>query len=87
MRCGDRYPFRQGGGLDLVSDPTVAAIDMIQYADMAYAFMTGIPGFGQRGFCMMDPETLNKQRITYVRYWMHKLTDDLNAAAAALRRT
>ena len=52
---------------------------------MASAFMTGIPGFGQRGFCMMDPEALKKQRITYVQYWMRKLNEDLRAVAAASR--
>lgn len=45
--------------------------------------MTGLPGFGSRGFCMMDPETLKKQRMTYVRYWKRKLDDDLKAIAAA----
>lgn len=34
---------------------------------------------------MMDPETLKKQRMTYVRYWTQKLNDDLKAIAAAAR--
>lgn len=56
---------------------------MIEFANMAYAFMTGIPGFGSRGFCMMDPEVLKKQRITYVKYWMNKLNEDLREVATA----
>ena len=59
---------------------------MIEFADLAYAFMTGIPGFGQRGFCMMDPEVMRKQRITYIRYWMKKLAEDLRIAASALKQ-
>lgn len=53
---------------------------------MAYAFMTGIPGFGARGFCMMDPKVLKEQRITYVKYWMRRLREDLQQAAAAANR-
>jgi hypothetical protein len=53
---------------------------------MAYAFMTGIPGFGNRGFSMMDPEVMKKQRITYVKYWWKKLVEDLRTAAAALNK-
>lgn len=34
---------------------------------------------------MMDPEVMKKQRITYIRYWMRKLQDDLQRAAAALK--
>ncbi len=53
---------------------------------MAYMFMTGIPGRGSSGFCMMDPETLKKQRITYVKYWTRKLEKDLRQIAAAAKR-
>lgn len=63
----------------------MAQVGLIEFADLAYAFMTGIPGFGTRGFCMMDPEVMKKQRITYIRYWMRKLQDDLQRAAAALK--
>lgn len=33
----------------------------------------------------MDPETLKKQRITYMKYWVRKLEGDLRTVAAALR--
>jgi hypothetical protein len=50
---------------------------MIEYADVAYSFMIGLPGWGSAGFCMMDPETLKKQRWTYVKYWLGKLERDV----------
>ena len=69
-----------------VQDPPASESGLIEFANMAYMFMTGIPGFGTRGFCMMDPETLKKQRITYVEYWRNQLEQDLRAVAAAASR-
>jgi hypothetical protein len=48
---------------------------------MAYQYMTGLPGFGSSGFCMMGPEELKKQRLTYIKYWNKRLTNDLAAIA------
>jgi hypothetical protein len=49
-------------------------------------FMTGIPGFGSSGFCLMDPETLRKQRWTYVKYWRNKLINDVKHVIAAFNK-
>lgn len=77
MQGGNRRPFRDGGHLTLLVDPPLAFIGLVEFADMAYVFMTGIPSkFGSRGFCMMDPEVLKKQRITFVKYWLRKLEQE-----------
>lgn len=70
----------------MTQDPVLAEIGLEEYGEMAYMFMTGIPGRGSSGFCMMDPETLKKQRITYVKYWTRKLEKDLRQIAAAAKR-
>lgn len=44
--------------------------------------MTGIPGWGSAGFCMMQPNVLRGERITYVRYWIKKLAEDLSKIKA-----
>lgn len=54
--------------------------------DLAYLFMTGIPGWGSSGFCMMTPDQLKKQRWTYVKYWTKKLIEDRNDVYTALRK-
>jgi len=48
---------------------------------MAYAFMTGLPGPFSRGFSMMSPAELKRERVTYVKYWMKRLRRDMNAIA------
>jgi len=58
---------------------------MIEFADIAYQFMTGLPGMGSTGFCMMGPEELKKQRITYVKYWVGRLSRDLKAISSAVQ--
>lgn len=53
---------------------------------MAYSFMTGYPSRFGGGFSMMDPETLRKQRFTYVKYWLRKLEKDMADIAAAAKK-
>lgn len=60
---------------------------MVEFANLAYAFMTGIPGFGNSGFCMMDPEVMKKQRITYVRHWLGMLNSDLQRVSSAAKKS
>lgn len=60
-------------------------IPMELYADIAYIFMTGLPGFGGGGFCMMDPETLRRQRITYVKYWLKRYNESMSRVLSANR--
>ena len=59
-------------------------LELTEYADIAYEFMRGIQGWGSSGYCMMDPETLKKQRWTYVKYWLDRLTKDRKEVKAAL---
>jgi hypothetical protein len=48
-----------------------------EFGDMAYLFMTGVPSSMTRGFCLMDPESLKKQRLTYARYWAKLILKDI----------
>lgn len=82
MWSGFGYPFR-AGGLNLIADPPVYELGLTEFADMAYAFMTGIPSFGSQGFCMMGPDELRRQRVTYALYWLRKLNRDLSAVNQA----
>lgn len=59
-------------------------LSLTDFADIAYQFMTGIPGWGSSGFCMMDPEVLRKQRWTYVKYWLRQLNKDIRAVDKAM---
>lgn len=68
-----------------VDDPPIEGIEPKEFGDMAYVFMTGIPGFGTRGFCMMGPDELRNQRINHVRYWRRLLQSDMERALAASR--
>lgn len=61
-------------------------LELEEFADIAYAFMTGIPGWGSSGYCMMDPETLKKQRWTYVKYWLKKMNKDISDVVKALKQ-
>lgn len=60
----------------MIADPQFAYIDLVDFAELAYSFMIGLPGWASSGFCMMDPETLKKQRYTFVKYWHNKLNSD-----------
>ena len=86
VRYGVGRPFRPGGRLYLNVDPPVEMMTPKEFADTAYMFMTGIPGFGSRGFAMMDPGTLKKQRLTYVRYWSKLLVSDIKRVAEAAKK-
>jgi hypothetical protein len=46
--------------------------------------MTGVPGMGSSGYCMMDPETLKKQRWTYVKYWLKKMNKDIREVVKSM---
>jgi hypothetical protein len=61
-------------------------MDLKEFADIAYAFMTGIPARGSAGFCMMGPDELRRQRMTYVRYWMKLLGKHIDEIKAASKR-
>ena len=81
MRGGRRSPFRAGP----LTNPEFFRLELKDFAEMAYAFMTGVHGWGQYGFCMMDPEVLKKQRWTFVKYWYKKLASDRQAVNQALK--
>ena len=83
MRGSLGGPFRSSGILNLVYDPPIERIGLTDFADMAYRFMTGIPGFGSSGFRMMGPDELKGQRLTYVKYWYKQLCKDLEAVSRA----
>jgi len=59
-------------------------MDLEDYANLVYMFMTGVPGWGSSGFCMMGPEELKKQRWTYVKYWANLLVKQRSEAISAL---
>lgn len=77
-----RHPFRAGP----LTNPEFFRIELTEFADMAYAFMTGIPGWGSSGFRMMGPDELKRQRWTYVKYWINKLNRDRDGVAAAFKQ-
>lgn len=64
--------------------PHVFKVDLTEFAELAYAFMTGIPTFQGGGFCMMGPDELKKQRWTYVKFWAKRLMKDLSRLNQAI---
>ncbi len=97
MQGGVGHPFRSGsvgcfnrpfetsisGGISsLIDNPPIFNIELVEFGDMAYLFMTGLPAWGSAGFCVMGPDELRRQRWTYVKYWLRKL----NAAASRMAK-
>lgn len=66
--------------------PNLYLIEPKEFAEMAYAFMTGLPAFGSSGFSMMGPDELKRQRITYAKFWMGHLKRDLETIRANARK-
>ena len=62
-------------------------MELTEFADIAYTLMTGIPGWGSAGFAMMGPDELRRQRITFVKYWIKKLGDDLANVKTAMSKS
>ena len=86
MRRSFSRPFHSGSGLNIYADPPIFYLDLEEFAEIAYLFMVGIPGWGSHGFCMMDPETLKKQRWTFVKYWADKLIKERNSVITSLSK-
>lgn len=60
-------------------------MEMEDFIRVSYAFMTGLPGFGGGGFCMMGPDELKRQRLGYVKRWQGMLVRDMREISTAAR--
>jgi hypothetical protein len=58
----------------------------VEYANLAYRFMRGIPSPYSVGFNMMGPEELKRQRWTYVKFWLNRIDEDTRAVKAAVSK-
>lgn len=80
VQAGVGRPFRSGA-LNLIANPDFACIDLQEFAELAWAFMTGVPGGFSTGFRIMGPDELKRQRWTYVKYWADKLNHMITLAS------
>lgn len=73
MRSEDDDPFQGGGPLSNFAEAQFSGITVKDYADIAMAFMLGLPSQGSAGFSMLQPSELRRERITVVKYWLKRM--------------